>query len=219
MKHFRYLSYVVRHKWFVFVAGLKLRVPLWQLIIHDHSKFRPDEWFPYAQYFYGKRGPKRGTVYTPWDMTYDGHYEDEEDRFNVAWLKHIHRSPHHWQHWLLRNDAPSKNWVVQAYQPEIGPWDLWSVKDNRHVALFADRDDPLHEKARVAIYEVTGTLNTAPMALPMPMKYVREMVADWVGAGRAMGKNDAKGWYQNNKKDMTLHHDTRLHVEDLLENL
>jgi hypothetical protein len=27
--------------------------------------------------------------------------------FNVAWLHHQHRSPHHWQHWVLRNDDGS----------------------------------------------------------------------------------------------------------------
>lgn len=41
--HIQYLWYVIRHKFFVFQAGLRLGVPLWQLLIHDLSKFSPAE--------------------------------------------------------------------------------------------------------------------------------------------------------------------------------
>ena len=39
LPHLRYLSYVLRHKWYVLWAGLWLGVPLWRLLIHDWSKF------------------------------------------------------------------------------------------------------------------------------------------------------------------------------------
>jgi hypothetical protein len=84
MNHLRYLRYLIRHKWFVLVAGIKIGAPLWRLLTHDLSKFRPGEWWPYLQQFYG----------TP-----------DEARFNVAWLAHQHRNPHHWQHWILREDS------------------------------------------------------------------------------------------------------------------
>jgi len=51
--HLRYLAYVLRHKWHVFIACRGLHVPLWQAIIHDWTKFLPCEWFPYVQRFYG----------------------------------------------------------------------------------------------------------------------------------------------------------------------
>jgi hypothetical protein len=36
-------------------------------------------------------------------------------------------------------------------------------------------------------------------ALPMPEKFVREMVADWMGAGRAItGRWDVNDWYRPN---------------------
>lgn len=50
-------------------------------------------------------------------------------------------------------------------------------------------------------------------ALPMPFVFVREMVADWAGAGMALGKPDVKAWYEANKDKMILHSDTRTHVE------
>jgi len=51
-KYLQYLSYVLRHKWHVslecFHHGL-----YWRGITHDLSKFLPDEFIPYARYFYG----------------------------------------------------------------------------------------------------------------------------------------------------------------------
>jgi hypothetical protein len=46
---------------------------------------------------------------------------------------------------------------------------------------------------------------------------VREMVADWMGAGRALGKPDTRAWYEANKDKMILHPATRRRVEMLLE--
>jgi hypothetical protein len=50
--HLRYASYVTRHKWFVFRAGLKTRAPLWRLLIHDWSKLSRAEWTPYVWSFW-----------------------------------------------------------------------------------------------------------------------------------------------------------------------
>ena len=30
--------------------------------------------------------------------------EEIKSEFDIAWLKHIHRNPHHWQYWLLYCD-------------------------------------------------------------------------------------------------------------------
>lgn len=164
--HWQYLRYVIRHKWYVFVAGLSLRVPLWQLIIHDWSKFLPSEWFPYVDYFYGgpwvaaNHGDQRlhlGERYTqPW----------VDRRFNEAWNRHQKRQPHHWQFWLLTMDSGE----------------------------------------------------TAP--LEMPENYVREMVADWIGAGHAItGDGSLKRtaeWYAKNRDHIQLHCNTQSRVETLL---
>lgn len=50
---------------------------------HDISKYGPAEYVPYDEYFYG----------TP-----------NKNKFDRAWLHHIHHNPHHWQHWLLMQD-------------------------------------------------------------------------------------------------------------------
>jgi hypothetical protein len=145
--HLRYASYVARHKWFVFRAGLRTRAPLWRLLIHDWSKMTPAEWTPYVRSFYGKQGR------TP----------EVCAAFDAAWLHHQHRNPHHWQHWLLReDDGPTK-------------------------------------------------------ALEMPESLIREMVADWMGAGRAItGKWEVEKWYAQNAAKIVLAPSTRLTVEALL---
>lgn len=91
-KHIKYLWYVIRHKWFVFVECLKLGVPLWAAIIHDWQKFTPTEWKPYVLSFYG-----------PW--SYDERPAWLIEAFDRAWLHHIHCGPHHWEYWILVQDA------------------------------------------------------------------------------------------------------------------
>ena len=54
-------------------------------------------------------------------------------------------------------------------------------------------------------------------ALDMPDKYVREMVADWMAAGRAInGRWEYKEWYQKNKENIVLSLKTELYVEHLI---
>ena len=104
--YWNYLKYVIRHKWFVFIACCKHRI-IWRGIMHDMSKFRPSEFIPYAKYFYGQ-------------------YDDGEveKNFNKAWLLHIHRNPHHWKYWVLQNDTittqPKLILIPIQYLKEMG---------------------------------------------------------------------------------------------------
>ena len=103
MKHFKYLKYVLRHKWFVFIECCKMGYPFLGLI-HDWSKFRPSEFLPYAEHFYGKDSHhKDGShqqkgIKTGRDET--GYYKptDTGDKaFDFAWLLHQKRNRHRWQ--------------------------------------------------------------------------------------------------------------------------
>lgn len=153
MKHWNNLVYLVKHKWYVFLAGLRTHAPLWRLIIHDWSKLTPAEWGPYADNFFAPKPKRRERC----DCT---SCETIRLNFKRAWLHHIHLNPHHWQHWV-HND---------------------------------------------------GTL------FMMPEDLVREMVADWAGAGRAItGKWEVRKWYESNKDQMQIHTSTRELVERLLK--
>ena len=58
---------------------------------HDASKTSKEEYDAYDKYFYGI------------NRTYE-----VVQAFRLAWLKHIHNNPHHWQHWILINDDPEE---------------------------------------------------------------------------------------------------------------
>lgn len=60
--------------------------------------------------------------------------------------------------------------------------------------------------------------NGTQTCLEMPELYVREMVADWLGAGKAItGKWGAKDWYAQKKDGIKLHKNTAALVERLLD--
>ena len=80
MNTLRYMWLTVKHKAFVFRAGLRTDAPLWRLIIHDWSKFTPIEAPHYGRQFFGRADDSLG--------------------FSRAWLHHQHHNPHHWEHWI-----------------------------------------------------------------------------------------------------------------------
>jgi hypothetical protein len=99
MKHLKYLSYVLRHKWFVFLECAN-RGLIWRGAIHDWSKFLPSEFLPYADYFYGHDSVNSGRDDT-------GYYKPTDTgnaAFDFAWLLHQKRNDHHWQWWILPED-------------------------------------------------------------------------------------------------------------------
>lgn len=93
---------------------------VWQIgFAHDQSKSEPDEYEAYDAYFYG--GNRSFKVV---------------QEYRKAWLLHLHRNPHHWQHWVLINDDPKESEVLIEmpinYILEM-VCDWWSfswVKDN-----------------------------------------------------------------------------------------
>lgn len=103
-EHLQYLSYIIRHKWFVFRAAWPLGIP-WLALVHDLSKFCPDEWEPYKRYFYGNY-PEFAKMPVWFKSEYFGPTKESVgDDFDAAWLRHIHRNRHHWQYWVLREDS------------------------------------------------------------------------------------------------------------------
>lgn len=106
--YIRYLKYVLRHKYYVMKECFELaksrgvRSLYWRGIVHDLSKFLPDEFIPYARYFYGDYPSWNKVKFIPgWTSKTK---EDVEKDFDIAWLKHQKRNKHHWQYWLLQED-------------------------------------------------------------------------------------------------------------------
>ena len=76
----RFIHDTCKHKYFIFVAGWKLGVPLRQLVLHDLSKFTPAEFPHFVRRFYA-----------------DG---EDDATFNIAFDIHHRRNPHHWEYWV-----------------------------------------------------------------------------------------------------------------------
>ena len=107
MELISYLKYVCVHKYYVFLKSCKLGIP-WLGLVHDWHKFLPDELFPYARFFYGiKQRRNSSGYYKPTDTG--------NQKFEEAWLKHVKRSKHHWQAYVM----PQEDGTFQVYEMPI----------------------------------------------------------------------------------------------------
>lgn len=79
----QYAWLTLKHKWFVVIAGMKTKAPLWRLIIHDWTKFLPSELPHYGRQFFGKKNNPAGWI--------------------RCWLHHQNSNPHHWEYWISRS--------------------------------------------------------------------------------------------------------------------
>jgi len=140
-RYINYTRYLLRHKYYVLIECWKRKMFI-RGIMHDMSKFRPSEFFPYARHFYNPDGSSK---------------PDENDPdFDRAWLLHQKRNPHHWQYWIL-------------------------IQDNGKAYNLAIPDGPLIE-----------------------------MICDWIGAGKALGKfsppddplKETREWFNQNQENI-----------------
>lgn len=200
-RHCKYLRYVLIHKWYVFRAGCTLGIP-WLALLHDNSKFMPDEWRWYARHFYAPDGSKQ-----TW-LGKDGFFVDSENdtKFDRAWLKHIRRNKHHPQHWVRVWLAACQCMEIPAsIQAQLGfpPRDDVLLKDDGGAQCMSCLTKLSREQIRCDIRE-------------MPLRYRLEMLADWIGAGAAQGTPDTLGWYASRGKHHPLGPETRAWIEQRL---
>lgn len=211
MMYLKYLWYVLKHKWFVMLECFKMGL-IWQGLVHDNSKFLPDEFFSYANHFHG---PKAQGIKTGRDKTgYYKPYDTGDAAFDTAWFLHQKRNKHHWQWWCMPIDpiiiySVPEQGKKKKYQPSVG--DLKRFYDA--IIASQERGTPL-VVSKSFTYEIEVMPDCKP--LKIPTKYVKEMICDWRGAGRAQGTLDTKAWYEKNGQKMQLHPDTRKEIEILL---
>lgn len=89
---------------------------------HDESKYSDEEYFAYCEYFYG-----------------DEKVDEVQEEFDAAWLHHQHNNPHHWQHWLLREDDGANKALEIPYEyiiEMISDWWSFSWKKNNLYEIF-----------------------------------------------------------------------------------
>ena len=82
---FKHFFLVVRHKHKVLIHCAKCGI-LWRGLVHDLSKFSPEEFFESAKYYRGYRSPI-GVC-------------RRENGVSRAWLHHKGRNRHHYEYWI-----------------------------------------------------------------------------------------------------------------------
>lgn len=185
-RYWQYLKYVLRHKWFVFVAGLKVGVPVWMLVLHDWDKFMPDEWFPYAKTFYKPNGEKQ--------------YNNSDD-FAMAWMKHQKRNKHHWQYWLKENGLR-----IQAR-----PYLVW---DTGKTSWMRPLHNPLGFEDYT--FEEVKDVTWVPDPMPDVFRREMLADWHGAGRAIKGKEANTLAWYTANRDKMILHDETRQWFDEQL---
>lgn len=219
--HTEYLKYVLRHKWFVFKACLRLGVPLRLAIFHDWTKFTPAEWGAYVRNFFNPDGTQRKV------RDASGAYNPaaQGNNFLKAWQHHEANNKHHWGYWLAFEMSEKERYLIQAHGDGY-PLSLYDNVEQTFIIRDLTDDHPAFVGGGNRAYDLLKTIaarlnkESQIVALEMPEIYAREMVADWVGAGMAISGNPNPSlWYEKNKDKIILHSKTRLFVENLIRGL
>lgn len=160
-----YNQYLSQHKTYVRMAfdWIRYTVPellkgidetcmLNRLSEHDSSKNMSDEYPAYDAYFYG--GNRSAKVV---------------HEFELAFLKHLHRNPHHWQYWVLMDDGKDEHTEKVFEMPYedvlemVCDWWSFSWSKGDHFTIFAWYEEhkdgiKLHPKTKKAVENILETL-------------------------------------------------------------
>jgi hypothetical protein len=147
---FGHIRNILVHKYLVIYYGRKLNIGIWQLLMHDISKFSPIEFLESVKYYQGTSSP------IPVSKKING--------YSCAWQHHKGHNPHHYEYWV----------------------------DN---------------------------FDTGLTTIPMPYKYLSELVADWMAAGRTYNGRDFSfnkqcDWWADKRNSICMHPATILALDD-----
>lgn len=121
----------------------------WQICFgHDDSKTKQDEYEAYDAYFYG--GNRSFLVV---------------QNFRKAFLMHIHRNPHHWQHWVLIHDDNKQETILDMPYNYIIEmicdwWSFsWSKGNLKEIFTWYDEHKDYIKISKLTRYNVEQILN------------------------------------------------------------
>lgn len=199
MKYLKYFWYVIRHKWYVMLACFERRNihngMVWLGIIHDWSKFRPSEFFPYAEHFYGKGIEKN--CYNCYSKIWNS-----QCCYNGSGIGDGAQA------------ATCKDYEVKGQRDSTGYYKPTDTGD----AAF-DFAWLLHQKRNKHHWQwwVLPEDEGGVKLIPIQPMYRLEMLCDWLGASKAQGHGgdiaSVRAWYDKNGEKMQLFPDTRDWVE------
>ncbi len=126
MKHqkaWKHFCTITEHKWLVMINCF--RVGLFrQGLLHDMSKYSPEEFAVGVKYYQGTRSPNAA--------------EREQKGFSTAWLHHKGRNKHHFEYWIdfsldkekgLVGHPMPVNYLVEMVMDRIAACRVYKGKD------------------------------------------------------------------------------------------
>ncbi len=117
-KFFGHLFLVIRHRHAVFKNCFKCGIA-WRGLVHDLSKFSPEEFFESVKYYTGKRSPI-GVC-------------REVNGMSRAWLHHKGRNKHHIEYWMdpdcKEHPIMPFKYAVECFCDKIAATKVYSGKD------------------------------------------------------------------------------------------
>ena len=160
MNNIKYLKYLLKHKYYVAKECFKQGL-FWRGLVHDLSKFSPLEWKAYRNYFYGEyieynRFPQMAKYeFDCWAVSKEG----VSEAFDYAWLNHQHKNPHHWQHWVLKEDSGNVKIMRMPTQYAVEMVCDWigagiAITGKREANLWYEKNKDkmqLHEETRILV--------------------------------------------------------------------
>ncbi len=184
-----YFKYLWRHKWFVFQECWRIATwEKWAMSLHLLWLGIIHDWRKYLPHGYIAYARN---FYG--EKCLPGGIEEKERKkaFMNAMRAHMKACKHHWSHWCFVGYKESY-YIIN----DLETLDL---------PLANGMDD-----AQAFRYPL--------VSCDMPWIYVKEMIADWAGAGRAInGKIDPVGWYENMGGKMKFTEVTKHRIQTILE--
>lgn len=96
----KYFKKLLKHKFFVLYYGIRYtKAPVWNLIVHDWSKFLPYEYKRYKAYFTSEKT------------------QEVVKEFDYGWLSHQNNNKHHWEYWITRSGHAASDRSIDEYYP------------------------------------------------------------------------------------------------------
>jgi len=146
----KHIYTTLKHKYFVWVASKRVgKIPFWQVLIHDLSKFSPSEFPAYHYHFHVAKDRGRDFAY--------------------AWLHHQRHNPHHWEYWVIcagnitRRESGAVDGVMEMPERYVREMVAdWMAASRTHqgswdISKWVNRNLPkirLHPKSRELLLEV-----------------------------------------------------------------